>query len=245
MIRIILGNVGSGKTALIVREMLVNNNKNYYSNIITRQIKNNTVIEKSNIIKEEVIRIKKNGEPELKQVLNKEFWYNLNRDKSLNIVLDEAHTLINPRKSMSKINLIMGDFMALLRRVVGSNTHDYGELVLITQLERRLDVIAREMATVVQYVLGHYERHCKKCGKLLVENNETPNKLFNCPKCNKPTEKKNFIIEVFSFENIDKFHTWEVSRRRRKTYYNRYFVTDIEETFKHYNTLQWENLISD
>ena len=50
MIRIILGQIGSGKTARIVKEIVTNNtNRMYFSNIKTKGTKNNTVIADCNI----------------------------------------------------------------------------------------------------------------------------------------------------------------------------------------------------
>jgi len=84
--------------------------------------------------------------------LNVDFWKKaVEKYGSINVVLDEAHQLFNPRRSMSKTAIIMTDFLAMLRRVVGSNSTGAGELIVITQLERRLDIILKEMATAVHY----------------------------------------------------------------------------------------------
>ena len=149
MIKIILGNVGSGKTALAVREMFVNKlNRKTYSNIITKNLKNVVPITPRMIIKEEIVTYKKNRktgkeEPVYKHTLNVKFWKDIK--EPINVVLDEAHSIINARRSMSKINIIVTDWIALIRRVLGQSESGYGELVLISQLANRIDVIAREM----------------------------------------------------------------------------------------------------
>ena len=83
---------------------------------------------------------------------------------------------------MSKLNIIMTDFLALLRRVLGSSDNK-GELILITQLSRRLDIIAKEMATDVTYCVHHYLMSCNKCHFTWGETNETGDILQNCPRC--------------------------------------------------------------
>ncbi len=247
MIRIVLGNVGSGKSAMVVREMLLSSNI-IYSNIITEGVEKNIVIEKANIIKEEVVSIKRNGEEVKKYTLNKEFWQDIaKKGETISIILDEAHTLLNSRVR-NKTTLIMTDFMALLRRILGSSNEGYGELILISQLERRLDVIAREMATVVQYCICHYKRNCSTCGDVAIENNETPSKLLLCPYCGNGTTRTGFEIEVFNFESMDVYNRWEYARKNNhkiKNYFKHYVIKDIENVFPHYNTLQWENLLSD
>jgi len=245
MIRIVLGNVGSGKTAMIVREMLLSDIP-MYSNILTKKVKTNHVIDKTHIFKETIISVKKDGTEVKTYELNKQFWQNLReKEGTISVIIDEAHTLMNPRRSMSKKSQVVTDFMALLRRILGSSESGYGELILISQLERRLDIIAREMATVVQYCVGHYTRHCKNCGDIQQETNETPDKIRRCPYCNLVTSRINFMVEVFNFDNMDKFHSWEYSGRRSQTFYKHYLITDIEGVFSHYDTLQWENLLSD
>lgn len=245
MIRIVLGNVGSGKTAMVVREMMTSDIP-IHSNIITRKIKKNTVITKDQIFKEEVKSIKKDGTEVKDFKLNEDYWKKLRQKKgTISVILDEAHTLMNPRRAMSKKSIVMNDFIALLRRILGSSDSGYGELVLITQLERRLDVIAREMATKVQYCIGHYNVFCHKCGHLINETNETPNKMRLCPLCGKSTIRKNFRVEVFSFQNIDTYHLWEATDRKKKVHFEHYFIIDIEKVFPNYDTLQWENLLSD
>ena len=244
MIRIILGNIGSGKTAMAVRDMALSHIP-IYSNIITKNIKNNNIITKKDIIKEEIVSFKRTGEPVIKKKLNEKYWHNIKqKNKSLSVYIDEAHTILNPRRSMSETNKIMGDFLALLRRVVGSNEHQYGELVLISQLERRLDIIAKEMATLVQFCICYYEIYCPKCKSRWSENNETSKKITECSVCgNYRLKKENFIIEVYNFKNIDKFHLW--FDYKEKSYFEIFYITNIEMVFPLYDTLQWENLLSD
>lgn len=244
MIRLIIGNVGSGKTAMAVRDIVLSRLP-IHSNIETTHIPHNTLIQKEHIFKKELVRVKKTGEEVFKTVLNEEYWKELKTKKpAISVYIDEAHTLLNPRRSMSETNKVMGDFLALLRRIVGSTESGYGELVLITQLERRLDVIAKEMATLVQYCICHYMKKCKKCGYACYENNEEPEKVERCPRCKSyAIDRDNFIIEVRNFKNIDDFHMW--FEYGSKTFYKKWYITDIHKIFPLYNTHQWESLLSD
>ena len=168
MIRISIGNVGSGKTASEVREMALNKaRRTYYSNINTKTIKNNVLIDPSMIVDKELVGEKKNKitnvvEPVYKFKVNLEFWKGIK--EPINVIIDEAHSILNSRRSMSKINILITDWLALIRRVLGQTESGEGELVFITQLPRRIDSLARDMATQIRYHLCHYVKTCKKCG---------------------------------------------------------------------------------
>jgi hypothetical protein len=247
MIRIMLGKMGSGKTACMVREMINNeDDKVTFANIIIHKKVNNVVqIKRDMIINRNLIGTQKNGKQVYEYKFNDTFWKDTrNKYNGINVVLDEAHTLIDSRRAMSKENVIMNDFMALLRRILGDSGDGYGELVLITQLGRRLDIIARELATSVHYHVAHYIRKCKKCQFAFKENNEMKDKPKLCPRCNfNKFSKHNFVIEKWEFENMDYFDMW--LECGKKSYYKHYYVTDIENYFNYYDTFQWENLISE
>ena len=246
MIKILLGNIGSGKTACTVRELMLNkSNRITFSNIKTKGIKNNVLISSDMIIKKEIIKTKQSGQVIYKLRLNVDFWKKvIKKYKSINVIIDEAHTILNARRAMSDVNKIMTDFMSLLRRIIGSSESGYGELVLISQLERRIDIVAKEMSTNVRYHLCHYKKTCKICFSTWNETNEIPEPLFNCPKCGSwQLIKHSHVIEVWHFKNVDFFVLWKYYRK--KTYHQHYLINDIENYFHAYNTLQWENLISD
>ncbi|MGM0495436.1 MAG: zonular occludens toxin domain-containing protein [Bacillota bacterium] len=246
MIRIVLGGVGSGKTARIVKEIVTDKtNRVYFSNIKTKKTKNNKHIDSSMIIKKEIIKGEGKKKDKEEISLNIEYWKKINKKYgAISVVIDEAHSVLNPRRAMSKINIIMTDFLALLRRVLGSDSAGYGELVLITQLERRIDPIAREMATAVHYHICHYQKACKKCGFVWAENNEEPEPRWECLKCGSyHINKFNHIIEVFHFRNMKYYENWKEFGMR--SYHRHYYIKDIEDYFGNYDTLQWENLISD
>ncbi len=246
MISIYLGNIGSGKTACAVRDIVLNRTyRKVYSNILVKKQKHTVPIKADMIVKKELTGYKKTkdgNEPVYEKKLNKEYWKNIK--EPITCVLDEAHAIINSRRAMSKINIIVTDWLSLLRRVLGSSESGYGELVLITQLPNRIDIIAREMATQVRYHKCHFRKECKKCGTVWQEHSEIPEGLWECPSCNSPNIRKfNHVIEVWHFASMNHFNSWKEFGQR--SYHKHYLVQDIEKYFKFYDTLQWDSLFSD
>jgi len=247
MIRISLGNVGSGKTACEVRELIHNRtNRLTFSNIMTKGIKNNKVIDPTMIVGKQLVGEKKKKDGSLEPIyelkLNVDFWKNI--DVPCNVVLDEAHSIINSRRSMSKVNQIVTDWIALIRRVLGASESGHGELVLITQLPNRIDVIARDMANQVRYHRYHYLKTCSKCNYTWKETNDHPEMLWVCPLCNDYRIKKHsHRIEVWHFKDMNSYNAW--NEFGINTYHKHYFVNDIEKVFPCYNTLQWDNMFSE
>jgi len=245
MIRIILGNIGSGKTASTVRWMRERKDRTIVTNINVhgKDFKHVIPLKPEMIIKEEITGVKKSGEPIIKLSLNVEFWKKFAKKYSkVMVVIDEAHTFFNPRRSMSKLNVIMTDFLALLRRVLGSDSSG-GELVLITQLSRRLDIIAKDMSTYVQFCVHHYVTRCSKCGFQWSENNEQPLKAHDCHMCKSyKIEKVQNMIEVWEFRNIKEYERFE--EYNEKSYFRHYLIKDIRRIFGNYDTLQWDDLLS-
>ncbi len=247
MIKIVLGNIGAGKTALAVREMALNlNDRKTYSNIQT-SLKSQINISPDMIIKREIVDTKTNrktgeAEPIYKFSLNVDFWKNIK--EPINVTLDEAHTILNARRSMSKTNIIVSDWIALIRRVLGQTDAGFGELTFISQLSNRIDIIARDMATNIVYCICHFVKTCEECGATWKENSEMPEGFIICPTCkSNKLVKHSHQVEVWHFPNIQLFQAWH--QMGQKTYYKRYIVNDIEKYFPLYNTLQWDNMFSD
>lgn len=245
-IKLYLGLPGSGKTACAVREMVLDRTRRQkFSNIVTSNVPTNTVITPSMLIKRTVIP-PESGRGKSKVVLkcNAEYWMEQRRKfEAMDIIIDEAHTMFNARRSMSKINAVMTDFLALIRRMIGSNDSGSGELILITQLDRRIDIIARESATNVRWHVCHYIKKCSSCGHSHRENNETPEPLWACPKCGWTMKKVQHCIEVMHFRNMQQFTLWR--EMGMKTYHRRYYVRDIERYFGFYDTLQMSHLLTE
>ena len=246
MIKIYLGNLGSGKTVSAVREMYMNENKRItYSNIITK-LKNQININPSMIIKQDIIDYKKKRtgelEPVYKTTLNIDYWKNLKAP--INVILDEAHSIINARRAMTKINIIVSDWIALIRRVLGQTEAGSGELILISQLERRLDPIARDMATQVRFHLMHYAKSCKDCLVGWQENSEMPEAVSKCLSCSSTNLiRHSFTVEVWYFSSMQMYDLWK--NYAQSTFYKHVYIRDIDNYFKYYSTLQWDNLFSE
>lgn len=246
MIKIYLGLPGSGKTACAVREIYNDlSGREYYTNIVPKQptlMPYVKVLKTDMLITKEVVGSKRDGTPVYESKFNEVFWTTLN--KNISVVIDEAHIVLDSRRSMSKINKIMNDWMALIRRVLGSSDSGYGELILITQLPNRIDIIAREMATSIHYHICHFYKRCQDCGCFWPETSETPEPINTCPKCGKGRViRENFKIEVLHFRDMEHFEFWKY--KHITTYHKRYFIRDIENYFPFYDTLQWDNLISE
>jgi len=241
-IRIFLGNVGSGKTACAVREIM-NSRQMYFSNIITKEVKNNSLIDSSMIIKTiDVLNLKTNKYKE-KLMVNKEYWEEqVKLFAPINVIVDEAHAILNARRGMAKKSQVFLEWMAMIRRVLGS-VDATGSLTLISQLERRLDIIAKEMCNEVRYFICKYQKMCSECGHIWSECNEQPELKHECGICGSLQIKKfNHIIECWHFQGMDEFIKWKYLGLK-KQFYRHYNILDIEKYFPYYNTLQWENLL--
>ena len=249
-IHIVVGNVGSGKTLGVVRDMFLDGERiKTYSNIKTK-LKNQIDINPDMIIKKEIegTKKKRNGEEEniYKYSLNLEYWTNIK--ENINVVIDEAHSIINSRRSMSKINILLTDWMALVRRILTSkdNIGKAGTLILITQFPSRIDTIARMMATQVKYNVGHFIKSCKKCGLSWRENSDHPEPLWQCMSCGSyKIFKHSHSIEVWKFKNIELYEIWKngfEGSKGNRPFYAHYFITDTEKYFDKYDTLQIDNM---
>lgn len=236
-----LGNVGSGKTACAVRAMALHQEVKNFSNIKTT-LKNNVMLDSTMICSKQMVGQKRTGEPVYEYALNVDFWKDLK--EPINVILDEAHSILNARRAMSKVNIICTDWIALIRRVLGEDSRGMGDLVLITQLPQRIDVICREMAHQVSYHTCHYVKQCKQCGASWNEDSDMPEQSKNCLNCDSiKLMRRNFQIEVKVFPGMNAYTAYKIYGA--VTYYKHYFVRDIEKYFPLYKTLQWENLFSD
>lgn len=234
-----IGNIGSGKTASVVRDVVLNkHHMQTYSNIRMTNVMNNNPLKPDMLIEKDIVdhhKNKKTGDLEAvyKFKLNMAFWQKL--DEPINVVIDEAHTLFNSRRSMSKVNIIMNDWLAMLRRVLGENSSGYGDLILITQLPYRIDVVCRDMANQIRYHICHYAKVCSKCSYSWTENTEMPEELKLCPKCDShKLVKTNHVIEVYKFNGMNAYQNWLILRQ--KTYYRHYLIKDINKYFGNYNS---------
>ena len=255
MIRIFLGNVGSGKTISAVKELVDSkhnpNTLPTFSNIITKDtgkyaLPKNYPIKRDMLIHKEVVRVKRDGTPEYKIVFHKAFWLQQKElHNGFNVVLDEAHTLIDARRFMSKQNKVMNDFLALIRKICQNPNND-ATLTLISQLDNRLDITARQLCTEVRYHIGLYDKVCSKCAAYWTEHSNMADyqKHKECVNCGSHLLKKaNHRVLVHFFNSMKEYQDWfysGVSTMRRTIQIN-----DMETYFPYYNTYQLDDLISE
>lgn len=217
-----------------------------YSNIITKHLPNNHLIKPDYIFKKELIdtKTKRDGtvEPIYQLAVNKEFWQNIK--EPISVVLDEAHSIIDSRRSLSKKSKIVLEWVALIRRSLGSAESGYGELHFITQLPKSIDTRARQMATQVRLHICHYLKTCNICGTTWQETNTEAEPSWQCMRCGSyKLRKHSHKIEVYHFANMQMYEGYEYFGM--KSYHRHYFVNDIEKVFPLYDTLQWDNLFSE
>ena len=239
MIRMSVGNVGSGKTILEVKNMLLDpRNRPTYSNIKTKGIKHNHMINKSMIVKEEEIKLPRSTK--IKYSLNDAFWKKV--PKPINVVLDEAHNIMDARRSMSTMNIIVNKWMALIRRVLGEDSTGYGELVLITQFPFRLDRVTRDMTTQVRHHRCYWVKTCLRCGYRWREHSDLPEELNRCRKClHFKLKKTHHWVLIHFFNSVKNYDLWY--ELGEKTYYKKPIrVRNIKKYFGMYDTFQWENM---
>lgn len=193
------------------------------------------------IIKKTQVSTKRTGEPVYHMEMNQEYWKSIK--EPINVVLDEAHTIMNPRRSMSKVNVIVGDWLSLIRRVLGQAASGYGELVLISQLWNRLDLTARSMCTNVRYHVCHYLKTCQQCQTSWGESSEHPEPMWTCPSCGSVAIKKHgHQVECWHFPTMTAFIGWK--EYGLQTFHRHYMIDDIEQYFGLFDTLQWESMLS-
>lgn len=239
MIRIYLGNLGSGKTACAVREIVNDRSGRVtYTNIVMNKVPNY-----SHIVPQNVILKKLEGKKTILD-LNVKYWEK--RLKPLHIIWDEIHLTANSRTSMSKANMVLSRFIAMARRITGFDERGYGHLTFIAQKDRTIDVNVRELANDICYHVANWILVCNDCGTRLSVNSEMQ-QVENCVKCNSwNIRKSNLLICRYKFNEWEDYYRWRVNES--KVYYQKELITDIDKYFSYYDTMQisdvWDNYIN-
>lgn len=144
MIKLLLGGVGSGKSVSLARYVYSRQNPVWVNFPILA--KNARRLMLSHIIEKEVLGVRKNGEEVTKQKVNYSFWRE-NLGDSCDIVLDEAHNILMSRMSMSKNNVLITQWLAQIRKILGASEHN--DIILSSQRLAGLDVIPRELCSEI------------------------------------------------------------------------------------------------
>jgi len=238
-VKIFYGNVGSGKTAMARREMgLID--RPVYTNINVYDLDYAHKITGEHIIKKTIIGHKKrSGHPIYKYGLNEKFWRDI--PKPIDIYLDEMHNYMDARRSTSRINVLLSNYMSMIRRIVGDNDDGVGDGYFISQFDNRLDRNLRQMAHQVRYHICHFIFQCRNCGWYMKAHSDMPELPKICPSCGHVRFRKTrHKIEVFRFASHEKYEFWKY--RGLKTYYRHYIVNDIQDFLGKYERLQWDDM---
>lgn len=206
MIRISTGRIGSGKTLVEVKRILEHPDQAllHYTNIEV-DAPNTVTLRPENFVIATQIGMTREGEPKYSYRANVDFWKDL--PKPLNVTLDEAHSIVNSRKSMSSINIAITNILALIRKLISSE-FGAGEITFITQLPYRLDRIIRDMADEVIYNICVWRVTCRACNLRWYESSESWKHTSYCPKCSKPVIRDRHVIHSLHFKGIDDFIDW-------------------------------------
>jgi hypothetical protein len=233
----------SGKSLSAVKEMYSNPEFKYYSNIKTEDIKNNILIRPEFLVKKTLVKVKKNGESVYAHEFNKEYWMNVKKKgEMLNIVLDEVQALYDARRAMSSPSKIMNDFIALIRKILSNKDASHGTCTMISQLDRRIDIIGIEMANQIRYHIAEYDKSCMRCGCTWHENNEIPIIKIRCPACGHiHLRQHNMIVHAYYFDGLGSYMKW--IQAGYKTYFLHTIMKDGNYYFDKYDSFQWSDLL--
>ena len=242
MIRIVLGNLGAGKTINAVREIVEDDSgMPIFTNIAVKGINNVYRINPSDVIKKE-----KDEKGKTKYSLNIDFW--IDQPKPLAIYWDEVHLSAgNSRSSMSHANKILSRFIAMGRRIVGMSeeTGLNGYMVYIAQSERTLDVNLRDLCNEIYYLVGMWVINCTECGQKLARNSDQK-QLRRCIFCDSGkitiTDHKTLIYEFSTWEGYIKFRMGMSGKHYSQP---PKVIEDLKRYFKYYDTLQIADLWND
>lgn len=246
MIRIYLGRLGSAKTVSTVREILRDeSNRITYTNINIKKTKNVRKIRAENLIKKTLVseKTKRDGstEQKFKYEFNLDFW--LKQKKPLNIVWDEIHFIANSRESQSKLNRVMSRFLSMGRRITGFDKKGYGHFIFIAQTSRTIDVNIKDLCNEIKYFILFWHLKCKNCQVSLWHNSELKETEF-CKFCGSwDLERSNFRVQIFRFHNFSDYLKW--SEGWGQFYFEKSWITDIENYFQYYDTHQTENIFDE
>jgi len=234
MIRIFLGKLGSGKTLHSVKQMAIDRSHlKYYTNIKVK-FKNAIHLDLKDIIKEDIDDSGK-GKPKVSYSLNWEFWRK--QKKPLHIIWDEIHLTASSRKSMSTKNMILMEFVAMARRIVGEDSAGYGTLTFIAQTDFSIEKYIRHLANEIVYHIMYWHQYCGDCHLSMIVNSEQL-QTRNCPFCLSPKiRKKNFFCIAYTFRTFFDYEMWS-GGQPGKHYVKRDLITDISEYFSDYDTHQ-------
>lgn len=140
MIFILTGGIGSGKTLSAIKNIHEHPEQTAFINF-TCKLKNTHRLRYSDIVMTQIV---KDGNKDKKiQSVNWDFWKK-QQHKPFSIYLDEVHNIISSRRSISKSNILMSEWVSQIRKILGDNKDCH--LFLMTQTMRKIDINFRDLA---------------------------------------------------------------------------------------------------
>lgn len=156
MIIAIIGGVGSGKSLSGVKFMLERDTP-LFTNFNIRNKPNIKRLRHDHIFKEIVLEISGRGKEKKGLTLNWDFWKSqLQENDGFDICIDEMHNLFNSRRSMSKENILLMQFVAQIRKILSGNENNH--FTVISQRLERIDVSLRDLVGCVIYCQKYIDK---------------------------------------------------------------------------------------
>lgn len=141
MIIILVGGIGSGKTLTAVKEVVDRQQKIYTNfelfNIPHERLKYSQIFDK-------VETVNSRGDVKETMKVNYNYWNSQTKKGGFDIYLDEFHNIMGSRRSSSKRNVLLSDWLSQIRKILGQS--ELHNLYLITQKLRRIDINSRDLA---------------------------------------------------------------------------------------------------
>ena len=137
MIIIVVGNIGSGKSLTIIKEIIGRGNF-CHINFKVYGLPHNR-IKWEHLIQQ--------GEKKSDSRVNFGFWQQETKKHPFDIYLDEFHNVMSSRRSISKKNVLLSDWLSQIRKILGQS--EKYNLYLLTQKLRRIDINSRDLAQCV------------------------------------------------------------------------------------------------
>ena len=240
-IMLYMGYLGSGKTLSAVRNAAFSP-MNTYTNIKVKRQITTTLITKHQILKEEVTKEKKDGTKEYGYSVNFDYW-ELQKKKhrnGFNIVIDEAHSIIDARTSMSKINRAAKKWASSLRKII-SCRDGVGDVTFVSQLPRGVDVWVKELCNQYRWHEYFSKRQCKYCKTIYLFSSSSEEPQERCPSCDMGSfnelGSKMIVYRFKTIEDVEAYINFGA-----KTYYVADVINNPSYFYKYYDTYQIENL---
>lgn len=249
MIILSLGKMGSGKTLTEVSRILkYRGNRQIYTNIhLTKPNEQIRKLTSDMLVKKKLVSEKKKRdgtiEQKYKYVYNVKYWEDIKEPTKL--IIDEGALFLNARDSMNAFNKAFTKWLYLIRRVLKQSEEEQGNMVLIAQVGRTVDVIARELANLIRYHRKFFWKVCQDCKtKIFTHNDHFEGAYQYCRVCGSENIRQNLVfIRIYHFNDTYRFENWLYNESVKPN-----LITTLhnpQKYFNEYDTEQFDGLIED